>query len=255
MSPTFKDHFSRDPAAYAAFRPRYPSELFLWLASLVPDHGQAWDAGTGNGQAAVALADHFERVIATDPSEAQLTHAEPHPRVEYLRAGEETTLPAGSIDLVTVAQALHWFDRPRFWAEVRRVLRGSGAVVVWCYGLQRVGPDIDRVINRFYHHTVGPYWPPDRKLVDEGYRSIEFPFRESPTPAFSMALEWTLDQQMGYLGTWSAVGRARKALGTDPLDQVRPELEAVWPRGKALRVEWPLSFRAGYPETPAAETT
>jgi len=145
---------------------------------------------------------------------------------------------------VTVAQELHWFDRPRFWTEARRVLRPHGVIAVWCYELQQVSPEIDAVINRFYHVTVGPYWTPDRKLVEDGYRSIEFPFAEFAPPAFSMAAKWTLEHQVGYLGTWSAVGKYRKERGVDPVELVRPELERVW-GDQMRRVEWPLSVRAG----------
>jgi SAM-dependent methyltransferase len=241
---TFKDHFSRDSKGYAEFRPKYPQEVFAWLASVSPGRKLAWDAGTGNGQAAVALAEHFERVIASDPSEKQLTAATPHPQVTYSVAAEQNALAPGSADLVTVAQALHWFDRPKFWNEVKRVLRSRGVIAVWCYGLQQVSPDVDAVINRFYRETVGPYWTPDRRLVEDGYRSIEFPFDEFTPPAFSMTAEWTLEHQVGYLGTWSAVGKYRQEKGADPVELVRPDLEQVW--GDATRrVEWPLSVRVG----------
>ena len=241
----FKDHFSRDSAAYAGYRPHYPAELFVWLASLSPGHTLAWDAGTGNGQAAVALADHFARVIATDPSDKQIGQAIAHPRVEYRIADEVAGLDPASVDLATVAQALHWFDRPKFWSEARRVVRPGGVVAVWCYELQHVAPEVDAVIGRFYHETVGPYWTPDRKLVEDGYRSVEFPFEEVEVPRFAMTSEWTLQQQVGYLGTWSAVGRYRDQVGSDPLELVRPELEKVWGADRVRRVSWPLSVRAG----------
>ena len=241
---TFRDHFSRDSKSYAEFRPKYPAELFTWLASVSPDTRLAWDAGTGNGQAAVALAEHFDRVLASDPSAKQIEEATPHPRVTYSVAAEENGLAPGSTDLVTVAQALHWFNRPKFWAEVKRVLRPRGVIAVWCYELQHVSPAVDAVINRFYRETVGPYWTPDRKLVEEGYRTIEFPFDEFAAPTFSMASEWTREHQVGYLGTWSAVGRYRKEKGADPVELVRPDLEQVW-GDRTRRVEWPLSVRAG----------
>ena len=240
----FKDHFSRDSKGYAEFRPKYPAELFTWLASVSPGRGLAWDAGTGNGQAAVALAAHFERVMASDPSERQIREAAPHPRVTYSLAAEENGLAPASADLVTVAQALHWFDRPKFWNEVRRVLRPGGVVAVWCYELQHVSREVDTIINRFYHETVGPFWTADRKLVEAGYRTVEFPFKEFAAPSFAMVTEWTLEHQVGYLGTWSAVGKYRKETGQDPVALVRPELERVW-GGGSRRVEWPLSVRAG----------
>jgi SAM-dependent methyltransferase len=245
VTPPFKDLFSRDSAAYAEFRPRYPAELFQWLASLTHRRDLVWDAGTGNGQAAVALAEQFQRVVATDPSERQLAEATMHPRVEYRRAGEESGLAAGAVDLVTVAQALHWFDRPRFWVDVKRILRPGGVLAVWCYQLQRVSPAIDRVIGEFYHETIGPYWPSNRKLVDAGYRDIGFPFEEITAPTFSMTAEWSLAHELGYLGTWSAVAKAREATGRDPVAELGPALERVWPPHEIHRVEWPVSLRVG----------
>jgi hypothetical protein len=245
MTSRFKDFFSRDPARYAEYRPGYPAELFDWLAGLPAHRRLAWDAGTGNGQAAVGLAAHFDRVVASDASAGQLARATPHPRVEYREAGETIDLESGSVDLVTVAQALHWFDRPRFWTEVKRVMAAGGAVAVWCYELQQITPEIDQVIGHFYRVTVGPWWTPDRKLVEERYQSIEFPFREIPAPDFAMSADWTLEQELGYLGTWSAVSRAASQTGLDPLDQVRPLLEAAWPRGARLQVRWPIAVRAG----------
>ncbi len=240
----FKDHFSRDAAAYVEYRPRYPGALFAWLATQAPSRQLAWDAGTGNGQAAVALAEYFSRVVATDPSDKQLAEAPARPKVEYRQAAEEAGLPEGSVDLVTVAQALHWFNRDRFWAEARRVLRPRGVIAIWCYQLQRVSPGVDRLIHRFYHDTIGPWWPPDRKLVEEGYRTIEFPFAEIAPPEFSMTAEWTLEQQLGYIGTWSAVSRMREATGQDPVAELRAELEQAWGGGRRL-VSWPLSLRVG----------
>jgi SAM-dependent methyltransferase len=241
----FKDHFSRDSAAYAGYRPRYPKELFAWLASVSPGTSLAWDAGTGNGQAAVALAEHFDRVIATDPSSTQIGQAISHPRVEYRIAAESAELDPASVDLATVAQALHWFDRPKFWAEVKRVVRPGGIIAVWCYQLQQISPAVDKVVARFYRETVGPYWTPDRRLVEDGYRSIEFPFAQLTVPMFVMRTEWTLEQQLGYLGTWSAVGRYRDEVGDDPLPLVQAELESVWSPGEVRRISWPLSVRAG----------
>ena len=241
---TFKDHFSRDSKAYAEFRPTSPGKLFAWLVSVSPGRALAWDAGTGSGQAAVALAEHFDRVIASDPSRKQVDSAAPHPRVEYRLAAEVAGLDEQSADLVTVAQALHWFDRPTFWNEVERVLRPGGVVAVWCYELQHVSPEIDDVINRFYREKVGRWWTEERRLVEEGYRTVEFPFEELSVPRFAMTTEWTLLQQVGYLGTWSAVGRYRKETGTDPVPEVAAELERVW-GSQARRVEWPLSVRAG----------
>ncbi|HEY6066574.1 MAG TPA: class I SAM-dependent methyltransferase, partial [Thermoanaerobaculia bacterium] len=177
---SFPDHFSGVAGAYAEHRPRYPDRLFEWVAGLAPRRELAWDCATGNGQAALGLADHFERVIATDASPAQIAAAVPHPRVEYRVAPAESSgLAAESADVVTVGQALHWFDRPAFYAEVRRVLRPGGVLAAWTYGHCLLGdPSADAAMRRFYSETVGPCWPPERALVDEGYRSIELPFEE-----------------------------------------------------------------------------
>ena len=177
MAEPFHDHFSRVSSAYAAFRPRYPEVLFERVAALASGHASAWDCGTGSGQAALDLARYFEQVWGTDASAAQLAAALPHPRVHYRVArAEESGLLPGSVDLVTVAQALHWFDRPRFYDEVRRVVRPGGVLVAWCYDLMDIEPAIDAHIHEFYTRTVGPYWPPERSLVEARYETIEFPF-------------------------------------------------------------------------------
>src|SRR6266568_6165743 len=179
----FPDHFSGVSAGYAAFRPRYPDALFDFLADAAPARDAAWDCATGNGQAAIGLAHHFPRVIATDASEAQIAHATPDPRVTYRVAPAEASgLDDRSVDLVTAAQALHWFDRPKFWAEARRVLRPRGVVAVWTYLLFEIAPEIDAIIREFYSDVVGPFWPPERHITEERYRTIEFPFAEFAAP-------------------------------------------------------------------------
>ena len=245
---TFSDHFSATAARYASFRPRYPRELFEWLASVVPATRVAWDCGTGSGQAALALADHFAHVVASDPSVTQLAHATRHPAVSYAAmSAERSALADGSANLVTVAQALHWFDLPTFYAEVRRVLVAGGVLAVWSYGLFTLhDPMLDDLIRHFHGETVGPYWPPERRLVDEGYRALELPFVPVASPVLAMQAEWTLEHLAGYLSTWSAVQRARTATGVDPVPGVIGELRARWgPERAARRVEWPLTLRAG----------
>lgn len=243
----FKDHFSSHAADYARSRPTYPTELFAFVASLPRSRAAAWDVGTGNGQAAVGLAEHFEWVIATDPSEEQLRSAFQHHRIEYRRASaEDSGLEAASVDAVTVAQAAHWFDLDRFYGEVRRVLRPGGAIAIWCYTLSRVSPEIDAVIDRYYYETVGPYWPRERKLVDDGYASLPFPFDEVPAPDLEIKLSWTLDDFIAYLHTWSPTRLFSKANGYNPVTLVEPDLSEVWgDRQAALDVTWPIRMRAG----------
>ncbi len=243
---TFKDHFSGHAADYAAFRPTYPPALFAWAAGLPAARGLAWDCATGSGQAAVALAGHFPRVVATDASAAQIAHAVPHPRVEYgVAPAEASGLPDGAVDLVTVAQALHWFDFARFYAEVRRVLAPGGAIAVWSYDLAQFDPAVDGLVRRLARETVGPYWPPERRWVDEEYRTLPFPFAEVPAPAFHLAELWDLARFAAYLRTWSAVVRFRAVTGRDPVAELEPELAAAWgDPGEVKTVRWPLHVRA-----------
>jgi SAM-dependent methyltransferase len=244
---TFKDHFSERAGEYARFRPRYPTGLFQALAALAPGRRLVWDCGTGNGQAAAALAAHFEQVVASDASAEQLAHAELNPRVVYRRSLEsDSGLGDGTVDLVTAAQALHWFDVAAFYAEVRRVLRPGGVIAVWCYNLPRTEPRIDALLDGFGNETVGPHWAPERRHVRAGYRDLPFPFAEQPFPAFAMEREVTLPELAGYLDTWSAVRSYRKAHGADPVGPVIQEIERVWGDPDRPRVfRWPLSGRLG----------
>ena len=237
----FQDHFSKQADRYTQFRPHYPAELFRFLATLPARTERAWDCGTGNGQAAVALAEFFDEVVATDPSARQIEHACEHPRVRYQVApAEAVPLADGSTDLVTVAQALHWFDHPRFYDEVRRVLRPAGAIAAWGYGLAVITPEVDAVVQHLYADLLGPYWPPERRKIEERYATIPFPFAEVPDPGFAMAAEWSLDDLLGYLGTWSSAQKYIDEHGRDPLEQVRADLTRAWGAEPVRPVRWPL---------------
>lgn len=247
MTARFKDHFSRQAADYARYRPGYPDRLFAYLAQTAPGTGLAWDVGTGSGQAAVGLARHFRTVVASDPSAGQLQNAQAHPGVEYrVEPAEHSSLGDHSADLVTVGQALHWFDLDSFYREVRRVAAPAGLLAVWTYGLMDCTPEVDRCVRRFYSETVGPYWPPERALVESGYRDIPFPFAPVPAPPFAMEAQWDLGELMGYLGTWSATRRYIEERGSDPRQPIADELSAAWgsPRMKR-RIQWPLSLKLG----------
>lgn len=242
----FKDHFSDRPAEYARYRPGYPSALFDWLASLAPARALAWDVGTGTGQAALGLAAHFERVIATDAAETPLRHAEAHERVVYkVTPAERSGLAEAAVDLITVAQALHWFDFDGFYAEVRRVLKPAGVIAAWTYGLMQVTPEVDALMRRYARDIVGPYWPAERRYVDQSYRNIPFPFEEIEPPAFRMQAEWRLEDLLGYLNTWSATKRYAQARGADPREWVRAELAQAWNGAERRLITWPLGLRVG----------
>jgi SAM-dependent methyltransferase len=244
---SFKDHFSRQATDYAKFRPRYPRALFEFVATNSPNDELALDCATGNGQAAVALAEFFQKVIALDASGEQIASAQPNERVEYRVASAETTgLPARSVAAITVAQALHWFELDGFYCEARRVWQPRGVLAVWTYNLLHVSAAVDGIVRRFHDEVVGPYWPPERKIVRRGYRDLPFPFDEIATPAFQIELRWSLERLLGYLRTWSATQRFFAANERDPVELVESDLEQAWgnPAEEKLAI-WPLTVRLG----------
>lgn len=244
----FADHFSAVAPSYAQFRPTYPRALFEWLSSIADCHDVVWDCAAGSGQASLAIAPFFTRVIATDASHAQIAAATPHPRVDYrLAPADKSGLPDGCVDVVTVAQALHWFDLEAFYAEVRRVSKPAGVLAVWCYGTCSVeGTEIDSAVQRFYGETLGPYWLPERAIVEAGYRTLPFPFGEIAPPAFAMSVHWSLPQLLGYFSSWSATTRFIVSNATDPVVGIAAELASLWGDRERLRtVSWPLALRVG----------
>ena len=243
----FKDHFSAHAGAYHAAGPAYPDALFDWFATQAPSRRLAWDAGCGNGQASVALAARFARVHATDPSATQIANADTRRNVDYrVEPAESCSLADASADLATVAQALHWFDHARYYAEVRRVLAPGGLVAAWCYADCSVVPDVDAAKNRLYVDLTGPYWPPERRWIEEGYRTLPFPFEEIAAPAFDMQVDWTLARFLAYLRSWSATQRYVAANGADPVAIVEPGIARAWgDPGRARRVRWDFHLRVG----------
>jgi ubiquinone/menaquinone biosynthesis C-methylase UbiE len=243
---TFKDHFSKQAAEYAKFRPRYPQELFDYLGNIAPSRQLAWDCGTGNGQAAVGLASVFDHVIATDASEKQIANAQSHEKVAYRVApAENSGIRSETIDLIMVAQALHWFDLDRFYAEAQRVLRPQGVLAASAYNLLHIEKAIDEVVNRYYHEVVGAFWPPERELVEQ-FANLSFPFHEVATPKFETTAHWNLDHLLGYLRTWSSTQRFIAAKGSDPLEQIIDDLRSAWGKpGQTRSVTWPLILRIG----------
>ena len=242
---SFKDHFSGHSSSYAAYRPTYPNALFRFLADCCAQHHLAWDCATGNGQAALMLAAHFEKVLATDASEAQIQVAASDPKITYLVSPAEASgLDDDSIDLITVAQALHWFDIPGFFDEAQRVLTPAGVLAVWSYERCLIDADIDEVFNEFLEDIVGPYWPPERELVDDGYRAIELPMPMISAPDFAMKAHWSADEMLGYLLTWSASQRYMKDQGSDPVALIADRLRAVW-GSDSREVSWPLNIKIG----------
>ncbi|MFL6301516.1 MAG: class I SAM-dependent methyltransferase [Terriglobales bacterium] len=241
-------HFSTQAKLYAEFRPDYPQELFEFIASSVREQELAWDCATGSGQAALGLAKRFDRVIATDISAEQIANAKLHKGVEYRVApAERSGLPNSSVDAVTITQALHWLDMPRFYDEVRRVAKPGAVFVATVYSDPVLGDAAaDRILHNYNKMIVGPYWPPERKIVDEAYAHIEFPFEELATPELKMEREWSLSELAGYLRSWSATNRYVKQNGIDPVIQFEAEMSRVWGDASEKRpLHWPFTIRAG----------
>jgi SAM-dependent methyltransferase len=247
----FKNHFGPRATQYAAWRPHYPAELLDYVASVAGGTALAWDCGTGNGQAAVGLADRFNQVVATDASADMIAHAVSHPRVTYRVAQYASGLVAQSADLVTVAQALHWLDLEPFLAEARRVLRREGVLAVWCYSLFAVEPGLDELIAGFAHGTLAPFWPPERRFVDDEYRTFVLPLDELVPPRFGISESWGLSEFTRHVRTWSGTARCIAVQGEAPVEAFEASVRARW-GDPALRrtVRWPIHMRIGRFGTP-----
>jgi SAM-dependent methyltransferase len=248
---SFPDHFSALAARYAAYRPRYPAALVGALAERCAGHGVAWDIGCGSGQLSVALASHFARVVATDPAQAQLDHAEPDPRVDYRCAPAEASgLADASVDLAVAAQAAHWFDWPRFVPEVGRVVRPGGLIALISYRDAELAPPAAAPHDRAagdaladYYKVVEPYWPGGRAHVNNAYRDLTLPWPAVEAPAIEMTATWTRDELLGYVTTWSATAKLVATQGDAALEALRHRLVAGWPDHAPREVRWPLTIK------------
>lgn len=244
---TFKDHFSTVASGYRDYRPRYPDALVDVLTDLAPACGCAWDVGCGSGQLSVSLVCRFQNVIATDASAAQIAEAEPAPNIAYRVAPAENSGIADHFcDLIVAAQAAHWFDLPRFYDEARRVGKPRAGIALVGYSLQSITAELDAVMEPFYWGFLQEYWPPERAHLDRSYRDLPFPFAEVQPPSLHLTAEWSLENYLGYLRTWSAVKEARKALGRDVIDDIEPELRQAWGDAAIRTVRWPLHLRLGH---------
>ena len=214
---------------------------------LLPVRDVAWDCATGNGQAAGGLARHFRIVVASDASPEQIRHASGPDNVHFrVATAEQSALPSECVDLTTVAQALHWLDHDSFYREVRRVTKPHGIFAAWSYGSCHAGEDLEAELREFEGGLLGPYWNPQRRWVDEGYRTIPFPFPELEMPSFELRMTWSLSQLGGYLSSWSAVATYRRIRGADPVAPFLERIVKLWGSPSETRaVVWPLALRAG----------
>lgn len=242
-----KDLFSQQAALYARYRPVYPRALYGYLATLVTHHSTAWDCATGNGQAAIELAGYFDQVFATDISEKQLQQATPHEKITYFVAPAHASgIPDHSVDLITVAQAYHWFDFEAFHREAIRVARQDAIIAVWGYSLiQSDHTPLNRLLQTFYREKTGPYWDAERKYVDEAYTTVPFPYQELPAPVFRIEVQWTQEDLVGYLNTWSSIQHFIKANGYNPVEALAATVKAVWPETATHSFYFPLFMRLG----------
>ncbi len=240
-----KDNFSGHSAQYAQYRPHYPEAFYSYLVQLVQERNNAWDCGTGNGQVAVALSSYFNRIDATDISANQLAQAPKRDNIFYSQhPAEKVPFPNQSFDLVTVGQAVHWFDMKAFYKEAQRTLKPRGLIAIIGYDLIQV-EGIQNLIDDFYYNIIGPYWDPERRYLDEKYATIPFPFEEIQTPHFEISLQWPLEHLKGYLSTWSAVQRFISHNHKNPIDLLLPKVEEEVNKDAILRVKFPMLLRLG----------
>lgn len=240
------DNFSSHPGNYATFRPKSPQAIFDLLYANTQCFDAAWDCGTGNGQVAAELAKKFGRVYGTDISGTQLAHATQADNISYMQErAEATTLADKTIDLITLAQAIHWFDFDAFYKEVNRVARPGAVIAAWTYNLVRLTPEVNKVVDHLYHDITSPWWDPERRYIDEAYTTIPFPFRELHPPPIHIKQQWDAEQLIGYLGTWSGVKNYIKDTGNDPVSFVANDLRNAFGNAQTLAVTFPINIRIG----------
>src|ERR1700722_2763801 len=225
----FKDYFSDQSKQYAESRPLYPDELFEYLVSLIPQKETAWDVGTGNGQAAISLSKYFNKVIATDASKEQISNAFPNDKVEYFVAtAENSGLAGNSIDLITCATCIHWFDFDKFYPEVKRILKPGGVIAAWCYVLMETDNDFGALINDFALGPLKDYWPHERDYVWTRYDSLPFPFEPINHPKIYGRMTWNMFQVVNYLNSWSSTKQYIAKHHSNPVEMLIPKLEEAW---------------------------
>jgi ubiquinone/menaquinone biosynthesis C-methylase UbiE len=241
-----KDNFSSQAAAYAKYRPDYPAALFEYILQFVPLKKTAWDCATGNGQSALVLSNYFELVIATDISNKQLNNAATANNIHYaVQPAEHTTIKSNSIDLITVAQAIHWFDFEKFYSEAVRVATKDAIIAIWCYSLLTINPAIDAIINEYHFTTLANYWDAERKYVDEGYQNIPFPFGKIETPSFVIEKYWTIDELEGYLNTWSALQKFIALNDYNPVAALIKKISRHWGDNQQQKIIFPIHLIFG----------
>lgn len=241
-----KDNFSIMAENYATYRPSLPAALYEYIMNLCEHKVSAWDCGTGNGQVAMELSNHFQRVFATDISQQQIDNAYWDDKITYKVESVETcSSPDRSFDLIVAAQAIHWFDFDLFYSQVRRTLKPKGHIAIVGYGLIQIDEKIDPILAELYADILGSYWDSERKYIDQQYKTIPFPFSEIESPSFTIELEWKMDQLIGYLNTWSAVQHYQKAKNANPIQLVQQKLTKAWGKDAKKKIEFPVFFRLG----------
>jgi hypothetical protein len=243
----FKDLFSKQSKEYAASRPSYPLSLFEFLIRLVEHKAVAWDCATGNGQAASVLGEYFGDVIASDASIKQIENARARPNVHFaVFSAEKSALRDESVDLITIAQALHWFHHDDFFGEAKRVARKGAIIAAWTYGPHSINPEVDKVSQLFYNDIVGPFWPPEVRYVENRYEDIPFPFPNIKAPDFKIELQWDMNSLMGYFYSWSSTQKYMEKNNSDPVRRIYRDLKTAWGQEQLKRtVTWPLYLKVG----------